>query len=80
MSDGAKRVGYFEWWVMSNEWWVMSDGNWVMKKNKPNKALGTMFKYIEGGTGNLPIMLLKLNRSIIDALQYEWLLHDAFRC
>ena len=69
-----------KWWVMSDEWRKLNNGNWVMKKNKPNKALGTMFKNIEGGTGKLPIILLKLSCSIIDALQYEWLLHDAFRC
>ena len=29
VSDSAKRVGYFKWWVMS-------DGNWVMKNIDPN--------------------------------------------
>ena len=31
VSDGAKRLGYFKWCMMSDEWWMMKN----IDPNKP---------------------------------------------
>ena len=39
VSDGTKRVGYFEWWVMSNERWVMEIKWWKKGIQTPPYSL-----------------------------------------